>query len=211
MGQKVNPIGFRIGNGVEWKSSWYASKKQYREQLVQDLKARNIIFSSFPNAQISDIKIERYSERAIILLFTARPGMVVGKKGADIEVLKTKLSKLFNYKVDINVKEVRRPETNARLIASSISSQIEKRSSFRKVMKKAIQSAVRYGAVGIKIRCSGRLGGDEIARAEWYKKGRIPLHTIRADIDYATMEANTAYGVIGIKVWVYKGPFKANR
>jgi len=205
MGQKVNPEGFRVGVIKTWSSIWYASK-DYSDKLHQDIKIRKMIRSSLVNAGISRINVLRSANKKLILeIFAARPGMVIGKKGTDIEKLKTKIAELTDCEVSINLKEIRKPELDAGLISQSIASQLEKRVSFRKACKKAIQSAMKLGAKGIKVSVSGRLGGAEIARTEWYREGRVPLHTLRADIEYSTAEAKTTYGIIGVKTWVYKG------
>lgn len=207
MGQKVNPIGLRIGiNDNVWQSTWYADA-DYADQLHEDLAIRAYIKKTLNQAAISKIEIERLAKKAVVTIHTAKPGVVIGKKGSDIDNVKKKLSKISNSEIHLNIVEVRKPELNATLIAESIAQQLEKRVSFRRAMKKSMQSAMKLGAQGIRINCSGRLGGAEIARMEWYREGRVPLHTLRADIDYGTARANTTYGVIGLKVWVYKGEF----
>jgi small subunit ribosomal protein S3 len=204
MGQKVNAIGLRIGINQTTESVWYADK-DYASQLHEDLKIRNYVKKTLEQAAISRIEIERLVKKLVITIHTAKPGIVIGKKGADIEKIKAHISKITKCDVHLNIVEVRKPETNATLVAESIAQQLEKRISFRRAMKKSIQSALRYGAQGIRINCSGRLGGAEIARTEWYREGRVPLHTLRANIDYGVAQAHTTYGVIGVKVWVYKG------
>ncbi|MEK6734344.1 MAG: 30S ribosomal protein S3 [Pseudomonadota bacterium] len=204
MGQKVNAIGLRIGINQTSESVWYAGK-EYANQLHEDLKIRNYIKKTLEQAGISRIEIERLVKKMIITIHTAKPGVVIGRKGSDIEKIKAQVSKISNCEIFLNIVEVRKPETNATLIAESIAQQLEKRISFRRAMKRSIQSALRFGALGIRINCAGRLGGAEIARTEWYREGRVPLHTLRANIDYGIARANTTYGVIGVKVWVYKG------
>lgn len=205
MGQKVNPEGLRVGIIKTWSSIWYAGS-DYAEKLHQDIKIRKMIKLSLVNAGISRINVLRSANKKLVLeIFAARPGMVIGKKGTDIEKLKGKIVDLTGCEVSINLKEIRKPELDSCLISQSIASQLEKRVSFRKACKKAIQSAMKLGAKGIKVSVSGRLGGAEIARTEWYREGRVPLHTLRADIEYSTAEAKTTYGIIGVKTWVYKG------
>lgn len=203
MGQKVNPIGFRVGTTRTWDSKWFALGSDYVENLDRDFQIRKSLSSITRNALVSKVIIERQAKKVIVTIQTARPGVIIGKKGADIEKIKLKLNKISGSEVVLNIVEVKKPETNPTLIAQNIAQQIEKRVSYKRAMKKAIQSAMRLGAKGIKVSCSGRLQGSEIARTEWYREGRVPLHTIRANVDYALGEANTAYGVIGIKVWVY--------
>lgn len=209
MGQKTNPIGFRVNVNRTWDSRWYAGK-DYSDKLMQDINIRKYLNKKLETASVSKIIIERTSKKAIITLFTSKPGIIIGKKGADIEVLKKDLAKYTPDEVHLNIVEVRKPEIDAKLIAQSIAQQLERRIAFRRAMKRAVQSAMRLGALGIRINCSGRLGGAEIARLEWYREGRVPLHTLRADIDYGTFEARTTYGVIGIKVWVFKGEIMEN-
>jgi len=204
MGQKVNPIGFRVNVNRSWDSRWYEDG-DYAKKLHEDIKIRKYFKTKIENAGISRIVIERPAKKARVTIYTSRPGIIIGKKGADIEKIKNKLSKFTEDEVHLNIVEVRKPETDATLIADGIAQQIEKRVSFRRAMKRATQTAMRLGAGGIRVNCSGRLGGAEIARMEWYREGRVPLHTLRADIDYGTARANTTYGVIGIKVWVFKG------
>ncbi len=205
MGQKVNPIGLRLGINRTWESRWYAGSSDYGDLLFQDLEIRKTIMKDLKAASISRIIIERPHKTCRITIHTARPGVVIGKKGADIEVLRKKLSKKTDGEVHINLVEVRKPEVDANIVADSIAQQLERRVSYRRAMKRALQSAMRMGALGCKIKCSGRLGGIEIARFEQYQEGSVPLHTMRADIDYGFAEAMTAMGIIGIKVWINKG------
>ena len=204
MGQKVNPIGLRLGINKTWDSRWYA-KGNYGEKLHQDLKIRAYLKKKLNSAGISKIVIERSGKVATVSIHTARPGIVIGKKGADIEVMKKELSQFTKDEIKINIIEIRKPEMDAVLVAEGIAQQLERRVSFRRAMKRAVQSTMRLGAGGIRINCAGRLGGAEIARTEWYREGRVPLHTLRADVDYGIASAHTTYGVIGIKVWIYKG------
>jgi|TARA_B100000212_G_scaffold100255_1_gene73758 small subunit ribosomal protein S3 len=204
MGQKVNPHGIRLGINKTWSSRWF-SKSEYTELLHQDLKIKNYVEKKLKNASISKINVERAAKKLRISIFSSRPGIIIGKKGADIETLKNDLSKMSNLEVFLDIKEVRKPEVEAKLVAENIANQLEKRVSFRRAMKKAVQSAIRLGAKGVKVVCSGRLGGAEIARTEKYHEGSVPLHTLRGDIDYATAEAETTYGICGIKVWINKG------
>jgi small subunit ribosomal protein S3 len=204
MGQKVNPYGIRLGINKTWSSRWF-SKNEYTKLLHQDLKIKKYVEKKLKNASISKINIERAAKKLRLSIYSSRPGIIIGKKGADIETLKNDLSKMSNLEVFLDIKEVRKPEVEARLVAENIASQLEKRISFRRAMKKAVQSAMRLGAKGVKIVCSGRLGGAEIARTEKYHEGSVPLHTLRGDIDYATAEAETTYGICGIKVWINKG------
>jgi small subunit ribosomal protein S3 len=205
MGQKINPIGLRLGINRTWDSRWYSSKAEYGRLLHEDMKIRDSLTKSLKQAAISKIVIERPHKKARINIHSARPGVVIGKKGADIEKLRKQVAKLTNSEVAINIVEVRKPEVDATLVAESIAQQLERRVAFRRAMKRAVQSAMRLGAEGIRINCSGRLGGAEIARLEWYREGRVPLHTLRADIDYGVATAHTAYGTCGIKVWIFKG------
>ena len=213
MGQKVHPYGFRLGFSKTWISNWYA-RKDYAAQLVEDMVLRRHIFKTLAHAGISRVEIERSANRVRVNIHTARPGIIIGKKGLEVDRLKVELQNVMSGKqVNLNIKEVRRAELDAALIGQNIALQLEKRVSFRRAMKKSVISALRFGAKGIKIRVSGRLGGAEIARSEWYREGRVPLHTLRADIDYGTANSNTTFGIIGVKVWVYKGdilPGKAN-
>ena len=208
MGQKVNPIGIRLGITRDWTSKWYASKKQFPLLVYTDFRVREFLKKRLADASVSRIMIERAAKKVNITIQTARPGIVIGKKGEDIEKLRTETAKLLGMAmldVRLNISEIRKPELDAQLVAESISQQIEKRVMFRRAMKRAVMSTMRSGALGIKVRMSGRLNGSEIARTEWYREGRIPLHTFRADIDYGLAEARTTYGVIGIKVWIFKG------
>lgn len=204
MGQKVNPIGFRLGINRTWDSRWYAGK-EYGSLLHEDLKIREYIEKALLQAGVARIIIERPAKRARITIHTARPGVVIGKKGADIEKLRLDLSKMTGGDVTLNIVEIRKPEIDAKLVADNIAQQLNRRVAFRRAMKRAVQSAMRLGAEGIRIKCGGRLGGVEIARAEWYREGRVPLHTLRADIDYGVSTAQTTYGACGVKVWVFKG------
>lgn len=204
MGQKINPIGLRLGINRTWDSRWYAGK-EFANQLGQDAKLRKFIHERMSQAGISKVVIERPAKKAIVTVHTARPGIIIGKKGADIEKLKSDISKLIGTEVSLNILEIRKPELDAKLAADGIAQQLERRVSFRRAMKRAMQSAQKLGAKGIRVNVSGRLGGAEIARMEWYREGRVPLHTFRADIDYATSTAFTTYGAIGVKVWIYKG------
>jgi small subunit ribosomal protein S3 len=205
MGQKINPTGFRLAVSRNWNSRWYADGKDFSRMLAEDLKVREFLRKKLRSASVSRILIERPAKNARITIFSARPGVVIGKKGEDIENLKVALQKMMGVPVHVNIDEVRKPEVDAQLIADSITQQLEKRIMFRRAMKRAMQNAMRLGAQGIKIMSAGRLNGIEIARTEWYREGRVPLHTLRADIDYGFSEAKTSYGVIGVKVWVYKG------
>ncbi|HEY9112833.1 MAG TPA: 30S ribosomal protein S3 [Rhodanobacteraceae bacterium] len=205
MGHKVNPIGIRLGISKDWNSKWFAGKRQYAEHLVSDLKVRELLKDKLSQAGVSKIQINRPQKNADITIFTARPGVVIGKKGEDIEKLRREVSKIMGVDAHINVSEVRKPELDAQLVAESIAQQLERRIMFRRAMKRAVQNAMRLGALGIKVNVAGRLNGAEIARSEWYREGRVPLHTLRADIDYGLAEARTTYGVIGVKVWIYKG------
>ena len=204
MGQKVNPNGIRLGINKTWSSRWF-SKADYAKLLHQDLEIKKYVEQKLKNASISKVNIERAAKKLRISIYSSRPGIIIGKKGADIESLKNRLTKLSNLEVFLDIKEVRKPEVEAKLVAENIASQLEKRVSFRRAMKKAVQSSMRLGAKGVKVLCSGRLGGAEIARTEKYHEGSVPLHTLRSDIDYATAEAETTYGICGIKVWINKG------
>jgi small subunit ribosomal protein S3 len=205
MGQKIHPTGFRLAVSRNWASRWYASNNDFAGMLAEDIKVREYLKAKLKNASVSRVLIERPAKSARITIFSARPGVVIGKKGEDIESLKKELAARLGVPVAVNIEEVRKPEIDAQLIADSITQQLEKRIMFRRAMKRAMQNAMRLGAQGIKIMSAGRLNGIEIARTEWYREGRVPLHTLRADIDYATSEAKTTYGIIGVKVWVYKG------
>ncbi len=204
MGQKVHPIGFRLGYIKDWNSRWF-SKKNYAQLLHEDLKVRKIVKDKLFHAGVSKIEIERSADRARINIYTARPGIIIGRKGAEVDKLKKEIESLTKKQIYINIKEIKKSELDAQLVAENIAMQIEKRVAYRRAMKKSVLSALRFGALGIKIACAGRLAGSEIARREWYREGRVPLHTLRADIDYGFSEAKTTYGRIGIKVWIYKG------
>ncbi len=210
MGQKVNPIGLRLGINRTWDSRWYAAEGQYGDLLHEDLRLREFLFKRLNQAGISRVVIERPAKKARITIHTARPGVVIGKKGADIEKLRKDLSELIGNEVHLNIVEIRKPELDAKLVAENIAQQLERRVAFRRAMKRAVQSAMRLGAEGIRINCGGRLGGAEIARMEWYREGRVPLHTLRADVDYGTATALTTYGTCGVKVWVFKGEVHAH-
>ncbi len=205
MGQKIHPIGFRLAVSRNWSSRWYADSSQFATMLGEDIKVREYLHRKLKAASVGRVLIERPAKNARITIFSARPGVVIGKKGEDIETLKVDLQRLLGVPVHVNIEEIRKPEIDAQLIADSITQQLERRIMFRRAMKRAMQNAMRLGAQGIKIMSSGRLNGIEIARTEWYREGRVPLHTLRADIDYGTSEARTTYGIIGVKVWVYKG------
>jgi small subunit ribosomal protein S3 len=205
MGQKVNPVGFRLGINRGWDSVWYAKKKDFGNYLIEDFKIREYIKKNVVNSGVSKVMIERTSNKCYVTIYTSRPGFVIGKKGSDIDKIKNNLSKFTTNEVALNIKEVKKPETNAYLVAENIAQQLVKRISYRRAMKRSMQSCIRLGARGIKVSISGRLGGNEIARTEWLREGSIPSHTLRADIDYAEAEALTTYGIIGIKVWIYKG------
>ncbi len=204
MGQKVNPIGLRLGINKSWESRWFA-EKNYSKLLEEDLKLRKFIHKRLASAGISKITIERPAKLAKITVHTARPGVIIGKKGSDIEKLRNDIIKMVGGDASLNIVEIRKPEVDAKLVADNIAQQLERRVAFRRAMKRAVQSAIRVGALGIRINCSGRLGGAEIARMEWYREGRVPLHTLRANIDYGVSRANTTYGICGIKVWIFKG------
>ena len=205
MGQKVHPTGIRLGISKEWNSKWYADKKDFAKCLIADLKAREVLSRKLSAAGISNILIERPNKTARVTIYAARPGLVIGKRGEDIEKLRAEISTLMDIQVHLNVVEVRKPELDAQLVAKSVAQQLERRIMFRRAMKRAVSNAMRLGALGIKINVAGRLNGAEIARSEWYLEGRVPLHTLRADIDYGFSEAKTTYGIIGIKTWIYKG------
>ncbi|MDO5089930.1 MAG: 30S ribosomal protein S3 [Cardiobacteriaceae bacterium] len=205
MGQKVHPIGFRLGVSKDWISKWYAEGRDYADFLEKDFEVREFIRKKLAHASVSKIQIERPRNGAQITIFTARPGVVIGRKGEDIELLKQEVSRIMGVPASINIEEIRRPELDAYLVADSIAKQLERRVMFRRAMKRAVASTMRLGAAGIKVSISGRLNGAEIARTEWYREGRVPLHTLRADIDYGLAEAHTTYGVIGVKVWIFKG------
>tara|TARA_Y100000590_G_scaffold332391_1_gene377907 strand:+ start:3650 stop:4330 length:681 start_codon:yes stop_codon:yes gene_type:complete len=205
MGQKVNPIGLRLGINRGWDSIWFSKKRDYGKFLIEDYKIREYVKKNVLNSGISNVLIERTSKKCIISIYTSRPGFVIGKKGSDIEKIKKNLSKISSTEVSLNIKEVKKPELNAYLVAENIAQQLVKRIAFRKAMKRAMQSALRLGAKGIRVCLAGRLAGNEIARTEWLREGSVPLHTFRADVDYAEAEALTTYGIIGVKVWIYKG------
>jgi len=205
MGQKVNPIGFRLGINRSWDSIWYAKKNDYSKFLIEDYKIRQYIRKNIINSGVSEIIIERSSKKCSVSIHTSRPGFVIGKKGADIEKIKKNISKITDSEVYVNIKEIKKPELNAYLVAENIAQQLVKRIAYRRAMKRAMQSTMRLGAKGIKVCVSGRLAGNEIARSEWLREGSIPLHTLRANLDYSESEALTTYGIIGVKVWIYKG------
>ena len=204
MGQKVNPIGLRLGINRTWDSRWYAGK-DYAAKLLQDIKLREFVMDKLKQAGVARVIIERAASKTNVTIHTARPGVIIGKKGSDIEKLRKDLSKFTGGEVTLNIVEIRKPELDAQLVADGIAQQLERRVSFRRAMKRAVQSALRLGAGGIRVTCAGRLAGAEIARTEWYREGRVPLHTMRADIDYALSRALTTYGIIGVKVWIFKG------
>lgn len=205
MGQKVNPKGLRIGIIKDWDAKWYADKKNFAGFLLEDQKIRKYVKSTFYSAGISRVQIERAANRIKVSIYTSKPGIVIGRGGAEVEALRKKLVQMTGKQVNVNIVEVKVPELDAQLVAESIASQLEKRIAFRRAMKQAVNRAMKFGAQGIRVACSGRLGGAEIARTEWYSEGKVPLHTLRADIDYGFAEANTTYGKIGVKVWIYKG------
>jgi len=205
MGQKVHPTGIRLGIAKDWNSTWYAEKGDYAEQLKSDLQVRDYLQNRLAQAAVSKIQIERPAKSARITIHTARPGIVIGKKGEEIERLRREVSELMGVPTHITVAEIRKPELDAKLVAEGIAQQLERRIMFRRAMKRAVGNAMRLGALGIKVTVSGRLNGADIARSEWYREGRVPLHTLRADVDYGTYEARTTYGVLGVKVWIYKG------
>src|SRR6058998_4190371 len=205
MGQKINPIGLRLGINRTWDSRWFAGKSEDGKLLHEDVKIREVLHKELKQAAVARIVIERPHKKCRITLHSARPGVVIGKKGADIDKLRGDIAKVTNSEVSLNIVEIRKPEIEAKLIAEGIAQQLERRVAFRRAMKRAVQSAMRFGAQGIRINCSGRLGGAEIARMEWYREGRVPLHTLRADVDYGTATAKTTYGTCGVKVWVFKG------
>ncbi|WP_121631223.1 30S ribosomal protein S3 [Tropicibacter alexandrii] len=205
MGNKTNPIGMRLQVNRTWDSRWYADTKDYGDLLLEDLRIRDFIHTECKQAGIARVIIERPHKKCRVTIHTARPGVIIGKKGADIEVLRKKIARMTDSELHLNIVEVRKPELDAQLVGESIAQQLERRVSFRRAMKRAVQNAMRMGALGIRVNVAGRLGGAEIARTEWYREGRVPLHTLRADIDYANVEATTPYGIIGIKVWIFKG------
>tara|TARA_B100000809_G_scaffold144926_1_gene142512 strand:+ start:1416 stop:2105 length:690 start_codon:yes stop_codon:yes gene_type:complete len=210
MGQKVNPIGLRLGINRGWDSIWFAKKREYGNLLIEDYKIRDYIKKNVTNSGVSQVIIERTSKKCIVSIYTSRPGFVIGKKGSDVDKIKNKLSKITSSEVSLNIKEIKKPELNAYLVAENITQQLVKRIAYRKTMKRAIQSALRLGAKGIRVCLAGRLAGNEIARTEWLREGSVPLHTFRADVDYAEAEALTTYGLIGVKVWIYKGEIFTN-
>ena len=210
MGQKVNPIGLRLGINKSWESVWFAKKNQYGKLLIEDYKIRDYFKKNIINSGISQVVIERTSKKCIVSVYTSRPGFVIGKKGSDIEKIKKNLSKISSSEIVLNIKEVKKPELNAFLVAENIAQQLVKRIAYRRAMKRAMQSALRLGAKGIRVCVAGRLAGNEIARTEWLREGSVPLHTIRADVDYSEAEALTTYGIIGVKVWIYKGEILSN-
>lgn len=210
MGQKVNPIGIRLGFIKPWKSVWFSNSKTYAANLLADLKARQYIVKALKEAAVSDVLIERSANNVKVTVHSARPGVIIGKRGEDVEKIKSHASKIFGVPVQLNIEEIKRPDLDASLVGQSIAQQLEKRVMFRRAMKRAVQSAMKAGAKGIKICVSGRVGGAEIARTEWVREGRVPLHTFRADIDYATAEALTTFGIIGVKVWIFKGEILGN-
>ena len=205
MGQKVHPTGIRLGIVKKHSSTWYAGGREYADKLIQDLTVREFIKKKLDHASVSRVDIERPADSARITIHTARPGIVIGKKGEDVELLRRAVSEKMGCQVNINIEEIRKPDQDASLVAQNVAQQLERRVMFRRAMKRAVQNAMRGGALGIKIQVGGRLCGAEIARSEWYREGRVPLHTLRADIDYAAAEANTTYGIIGVKVWIFKG------
>ena len=205
MGQKVNPIGLRLGINRTWDSIWYAKKRNFGNLLIEDYKIRNYIKKNIINSGVSQVIIERKAKKCIVSIYTSRPGFVIGKKGSDIDKIKKNLSKISSSEINLNIKEIKKPELNAYLVAENIAQQLIKRIAYRRTMKRAIQSALRLGGKGIRVCLSGRLAGNEIARTEWLREGSVPLHTFRANVDYAEAEALTTYGIIGIKVWIYKG------
>ncbi len=210
MGQKSNPIGLRLQINRTWDSRWYAEGRDYAKLLKEDIEMRKFILETVPQAAISKVVIERPAKLCRVSIYAARPGVIIGKKGADIEKLRQQLSAMTESEVKLNIVEIRKPEIDAKLVAQGVADQLIRRVAFRRAMKRAVQSALRLGAEGIKITCGGRLGGAEIARVEWYREGRVPLHTLRANVDYAEAEALTAYGIIGIKVWIFKGEIMAH-
>ena len=205
MGQKVHPIGFRLGITKQHTSNWYAEKSQYTKNLLKDIEVREHLFSKLAHASVSRIEIERTADNARVLIHTARPGVVIGKKGEDIDRMREEITQMMGIPVTLSIQEIRKPDLDAKLLADNVAQQLERRVMFRRAMKRAIQNAMRQGAEGVKVRVAGRLGGAEIARAEWHKEGSVPLHTLRADVDYGLSEAKTTYGIIGVKAWVFRG------
>jgi len=210
VGQKVHPYGFRLGFNRTWHSRWYSDKK-YGELLVEDMKLRNDLMKRLSHAGVAGVELERAANKLKVNIMTSRPGIIIGRKGAEVDKLRDEIAKRTGREVYINIIEINKPEMNAKLVAENIALQLERRVAFRRAMRKAVESALRFGAKGVRVRCAGRLGGHEIARAEWYLEGQVPLHTLRADIDYGTHEARTTYGVIGVKVWINKGESQAVR
>ncbi len=210
MGQKVNPVGLRVGINRGWDSIWFAKKNEYGKFLIEDYKIRDYIKKNVINSGVSQVIIERTAKKCIVTIYTSRPGFVIGKKGSDVEKIKKNISKITSSEISLNIKEIKKPELNAYLVAENIAQQLVKRIAYRKTMKRAIQSALRLGAKGIRVCLAGRLAGNEIARTEWLREGSVPLHTFRADVDYAEAEALTTYGLIGVKVWIYKGEILNN-
>lgn len=210
MGQKVNPIGFRVGINKTWDSRWFSAKKEYTKKFHEDVKIREFLDKKLKDASVSKKIIERSANKIRVTLYTSKPGIIIGKKGADIEDMKKFIGKFTKDEVSINIVEVRKPEMDASIIAQGIAQQLERRVSYKRAMKRSMQSCMRIGAEGIRVNISGRLNGSEIARMEWYREGRVPLHTLRADVDFATAEAQTTYGILGVKVWVYKGEILAH-
>jgi small subunit ribosomal protein S3 len=210
VGQKVNPVGFRLLNSKNWESIWY-DRKNYAKKLLNDIVVRNFIKKNYAHCGIGSVLIERASDKFSVIIKTSKPGILIGKKGSDIEKINHSIEKIAECKVDVKIVEIDKPDINSSLVSQSIAKQLEGRAAFKKVMKKTMQSAIKHGALGIKVSCSGRLGGAEIARTEWYKEGSVPLHTLRCNIDYATASAFTTYGVIGVKVWIYKGLIEKNQ
>ena len=211
MGQKVNPVGFRLGISRDHNSTWYAEKGKYQELLLNDFAVREFLKKELDSSFVSKIEIERPSESAKVSIHTSRPGMIIGKKGEDIDKLRNRLTNIMGVPVSLNIKEIRKPDLDAQLVAANIAVQLEKRAMFRRVIKRAAQNCTRQGALGVKVRVAGRLGGAEIARAEWHKEGRVPLQTLKADIDYGVAEANTTYGIIGVKVWIFRGEVSSKK
>jgi small subunit ribosomal protein S3 len=205
MGQKVNPNGLRLTINRTWDSRWFADGGDYAKRLHEDIKIRKLITTKLKDAELAKVIIERSANKMRVTLYSSKPGVIIGKKGADIDKIKQQIAKMTSDEVVLNIVEIRKPEISAPLVAQNVASQLERRISFRRAMKRVMQSAMRMGALGIRVNCSGRLGGAEIARTEWYREGRVPLHTLRADVDYATAEATTPYGILGVKVWIYKG------
>lgn len=205
MGQKVNPVGIRLGITQKWNSTWYADKKSYANYLISDLKVRSYLQNKFGAAGISSVQIERLAKNARVVINVSKPGIILGKKGSDVEILRSEIGGMLSMPTHVSIVEVKKPDLDAKLVAKGIAEQLERRIMFRKAMKRAVQSALKAGALGVKISVSGRLGGAEIARTEWYREGRVPLHTLRANIDYSLAEAKTTYGIIGVKVWIFKG------